>query len=201
MVSKATGLMVIFVVCVAAFIYHQQTVNSTANQSSIKKNYFPATGSNGLSYYPSEGEGIGLAEPSPSPSNDANTPSPTANPNVAFDIFSSLSDTQEVTSINWGSLSPGSSTGYDLYLKNTSADATSLVGFSGSTSNWNPANASNYMDIYMVYVLVNGTEVNNLPSPLNQGQQVHARLYLEVYANITNIANFSFEITITAMYA
>ena len=198
--------MIIFVVCLATYIYHQQSASSTTNQASVKKNYFPATGNNGITYYPGGGGGLNWVDNSPTPSpsgNDTSSPypSPTTNPNVSFDIFTSLSDTQEVTSVSWGTINPGSITEHDIYLKNTSPAATTLTSFYGSTSNWSPADAANYLNVYMVYVLVNGTEVNNLPSPLSNGQQVHARLCLQVDSNVTGVTNFSFQITLTAVYA
>ena len=205
MVSKATGIMIIFVVCLATYIYHQQSASSAPNQANVKKNYFPATGNNGITYYPGGG-GLNWVDNSPTPSPSGNdtsspSPSPTTNPNVSFDIFTSLSDTQEVTSVSWGTINPGSITEHDIYLKNTSPAATTLTSFYGSTSNWSPADAANYLNVYMVYVLVNGTEVNNLPSPLSHGQQVHARLCLQVDSNVTGVTNFSFQITLTAVYA
>jgi len=190
-VEKATaiGLVLVCIIFLGAFLYNQHLASSTSI-AKIQKNYFNATGVFGTQNYYSGGSGYTGA------GGGGNSP-PSG---ISFAVYDSPNGSSEINSIDWGSISPGGSSTHDIYLKNTSTQDATLTGFSGSTSNWNPNNASPYFTLSMVYVLDNGTATGLLPSSLGPGEQVHAQLELDVSSNITNIVNFSFDITITAEY-
>ena len=88
-----------------------------------------------------------------------------------------------LTSVSWGTLQPGGSQAVIFYIKNEGSSATIL---SLQTSNWNPANASNYLNLNWNY---NG-------QPINVNEVVQITLTISVASNIEGITNFSFDITI-----
>ena len=93
--------------------------------------------------------------------------------------------TNPVASINWGTLEPGSNVNRTVYIRNEGNSAATL---SKATSNWNPANASNYMTFSWDY----GGQT------LSVNQVVQVKLTLAVSQNIAGITSFSFDITIAA---
>jgi len=93
--------------------------------------------------------------------------------------------TQEVSSIDWGVLEPGSTKSFTIFIKNEgNVDMT----LSLSSENWVPQSASTYITISWDY---NG-------SPIAPGQVVQVNLNLQVSSSISGIDNFSFDIVITA---
>ena len=92
--------------------------------------------------------------------------------------------TNKVSSINWGMVELGSSKNVTVYVKNTENVALTL---SLSAENWNPANASKYMSLSWDY---NG-------QPINPNTVIRITLTLTVFANVTGITDFSFDIIIT----
>ena len=92
--------------------------------------------------------------------------------------------TNEVSSIDWGALDPGATTDVTVYVKNEGSIA---VVLSMTTDNWNPASASSYMTL-------SWNRENYL---LNSGSVVSAVLTLSVSSSVSEITNFSFDITIT----
>lgn len=100
-------------------------------------------------------------------------------------IYSNSQATQTLSAINWGNLTPGASTNYTLYIKNTGTVRQTL---NMSTSNWTPTNAAQYITV---------TWDQNSTS-IAASQVVKATLTLTVSASIdSSITTFSNSITIT----
>lgn len=89
----------------------------------------------------------------------------------------------EVSSINWGIIEPGSSKNVTVYIRN---EGNSVASLTMSVSNWNPSNASDYIDLSWNY----------------QGQVINVSEVLEVAftliisSEIQGITSFSFDIVI-----
>ena len=102
-------------------------------------------------------------------------------PNIA--VYSDSACTNPVTTLTWGSLSPGGSTSQTVYIKNTGTVSESL---SMATSNWSPTSASNYITVTW----------NNLNGyNLLAGASVAATITLTVSSSITGITNFANTVT------
>lgn len=93
--------------------------------------------------------------------------------------------TNRTTTLTWGTLAPGSSKTFLVYVRNEGNTAATL---SKSVRNWVPSGASNYIIVGWNYA--NQTIQANKVQPLN--------LTLSVASTITAIANFAFDLTITA---
>jgi len=104
---------------------------------------------------------------------------------IGVGVYWDQATTNAVSSINWGTLDPGSIKNVTVYIKNTgNAPARLLL----TTSNWSPSNASSYMVLSWNY----GGQT------LSAGEVMKVILTLSVSTNITGIASFSFDITITS---
>ena len=99
-----------------------------------------------------------------------------------FGIYWDKNCTQQVTSINWTTLTPGSSKNITVYVKNLS-NATCYL--SVATTNWNPPNAPTYLKY-------SWTTTN---SKIYAGKSIEIKQTLKVTPDITGISNFSFDIT------
>jgi len=104
---------------------------------------------------------------------------------VGVGIYSDLACTNPVSSINWGTIDPGSNVNKTIYVKN---EGNTAVTLSIATSNWNPAIASSYLTLTWDY----GGQT------LTANQVLRTRLTLTASSSITGVTNFSFDITITA---
>jgi hypothetical protein len=104
---------------------------------------------------------------------------------VGVGVYSDQAATSPLSSINWGTLDPGSNVNKTVYIRN---EGTAAATLSMSTSNWSPSNAATYMTLSWNY---NGQTVN-----VNQVVQV--KFTLAVSSSVSGITNFSFDITITA---
>jgi len=91
--------------------------------------------------------------------------------------------TNGVSSINWGTITPGSRVKVNVYIRN---ERNSSGTFSISTSNWNPSNAHEYMILSWNY---SGQTIGS-------GKSIFAILILSVSPSIRGITNFNFDITI-----
>jgi hypothetical protein len=103
---------------------------------------------------------------------------------VGIGLYWDKALTNKVTSIDWGVLDPGFSKNVTVYIRN---EGNSAVTLSESTSNWNPSNASNYIDLTWDY----------RGQSINVGSSIQVRLILVVSASITGISSFSFDITVS----
>jgi len=103
---------------------------------------------------------------------------------VNVGVYSDAACTQTCTTINVGSLNPGSAFTQTVYIKNT---GTVPVTLSMNTSNWNPAEASSYLTLSW----------NRQNYVLNAGLSVQATLTLTAATNTGSLTTFSFTATIT----
>ena len=90
----------------------------------------------------------------------------------------------EIETIDWGYLEPGSNQDVTVYIRNEGNVAMVL---NMSTDNWNPAPAS-------VYITLEWDRESNI---VNGDSVLEATLNLQVLANVIEISNFGFDITIT----
>jgi hypothetical protein len=99
-------------------------------------------------------------------------------------VFSDSQCTQPLSTINWGSVSPGSTVSQTIYIKNTGDLSLTL---SMSTSSWNPTAASDFMAITW----------NREDAVLDADDSVPAELVLTVDSDITGVTAFSVNIIIS----
>lgn len=102
---------------------------------------------------------------------------------IGVGVYWNQACTNQTTSIPWGTLDPGSNKSITCYIKN---EGNNQVTLSMSTSNWNPANAGQYLTLTW----------NLQSATLNAGQVRTATFTLAVSASITGITSFSFDITV-----
>ena len=103
---------------------------------------------------------------------------------IGVSVFSDKGCTTPISLINWGTLTPDSSTSRTIYVKNNGTAAEVL---SMTTSQWNPVAASTYIQLNW----------NCTSCVLSHGSVVAAVLTLTVLPNIVNVTTFNFQITIT----
>ena len=100
-------------------------------------------------------------------------------------VYSDSACQNNLTTINWGTLSPGSSANFTCYIKNVSSGTSLLLNM--TTSAWNPTSANGPIAITW----------NQEGTVLLPNQSTMAVLTLSVSPSITGISNFSVQITIT----
>ena len=93
--------------------------------------------------------------------------------------------TNPVSSINWGTIEPGSNVNKTVYIRN---EGNAPATLSMTTSNWNPSSASSYMTLSWNY--------GGQTLAVNEVKQV--TLTLHVTSSVTGVTSFSFDITIAA---
>jgi hypothetical protein len=104
---------------------------------------------------------------------------------VNVGVYTNSGCTTNCTSITWGTISPGSSATYTVYVKNTGNVPLTL---SMTTSGWNPSSADGPITFSW----------NREGTALNAGQSTSATLTLTVSSSISSsITSFSFNIVIT----
>jgi len=102
---------------------------------------------------------------------------------IGVGVYWNSDGTNEVTSINWGTLEPGSSTNRTCYIQN---EGNSVVTLSMSTSNWDPTNASDYISLSWDYG-------GQLVTP---AELIPVIFTLSISDSVEGITSFSFDITI-----
>jgi len=102
---------------------------------------------------------------------------------VGVGVYWNSNGTNPVSSFNWGMLDPNSTKSITCYVKN---EGNQILTLSMSASNWNPANATQFMTLSW----------NLGGSTLNPGQTRTATFTLVISASIQGITTFSFDITI-----
>ncbi len=105
-------------------------------------------------------------------------------PTVQLGVYSDSGCTATLSSIPWGTLTPGNTATSTMFVRNEGNVAVTL---SIQASNWNPASASSYFTLGW----------NCTGYVLQPSQVVHALLTLNVSSSISGITSFSFDITIT----
>ena len=103
---------------------------------------------------------------------------------ASLGIYSDSACTIPLTSISWGSLTPGGTTTQTIYVKNT---GTVPLTLSMATSNWSPTAANGPIAISW----------NKAGTVLSSGQSTSAVLTLTVSSGITDITSYSVQISIT----
>lgn len=93
--------------------------------------------------------------------------------------------TQVASSVEWGTVEPGSAKNVTMHIRNEGNEPTSLFLIA---SNWVPSNASDYMELKWDY---DGRT-------LEVGEIVQVTLILTVFPSIEGIADFSFDIIISS---
>jgi len=100
-------------------------------------------------------------------------------------LYSNSECTTATNSISWGTLVPGGSTTQTVYIKNTSNGVS--LSLNMATTNWNPTSANGP-------ITITWNRENTILSP---GQATAATITLTVEPNISNVTNFSVQISIT----
>jgi hypothetical protein len=103
---------------------------------------------------------------------------------VDVEVYFDSACTQPCTTVNAGTLDPGSAFTQIVYINNTGTVPATL---SMATSNWNPTYAGSYLTLSW----------NRQNYLLGAGQTVQATLTLTAASNTGNLTTFSFSATIT----
>lgn len=98
-------------------------------------------------------------------------------------VYQDASFTNRAITIDWGTLNPGATKSYSIYIRNEGNTALTL---SMSPSSWNPSTASNYLTLTWNY---NGQAIN-------PNEHVRVTLTLTVSESTTGISTFSFDINL-----
>jgi len=102
---------------------------------------------------------------------------------IGVGVYRESSCTNSVTSIDWGTVEPGSTNDVTVYIKN---EGTAGETLSSTAENWDPSTASAYMSLMWDY----GGQV------IDVDEVVPVTLSLSVSASVTGITSFSFDIVI-----
>jgi hypothetical protein len=105
-------------------------------------------------------------------------------PTVNLGVYQEYACTHNLTSISWGTLSPGGSATRTIYVKNI---GTSPITVTMATANWSPTTANGPITVTW--------SIND--NTLNAGQVATATLTLNVSPSISGITDFSCDIVIT----
>lgn len=108
-----------------------------------------------------------------------------SSPTVQLGIYSDSGCTTALSTVSWGTLSPGGTATSTIYVRN---EGSVPVTLSAQAANWNPASAQSSFTFSWDrngYILAAGVTVQ-------------AVLSLTVSSSISNVTSFSFDITITA---
>lgn len=112
---------------------------------------------------------------------DGGSPPPTVDLKVCWDSEC----TDEVTTIDWGVMYPGSMVNVTIYLKN---EGNTPLAVSLNTSDWNPASATDYISLSW----------DHSGEVLAVGEVVQVTLTLSVSSSISGISSFSVNLIIIA---
>jgi len=104
---------------------------------------------------------------------------------IGVGVYKEQACTSIVTSIDWGTIEPGSNVNKTYYIRNEGNSASTL---SLQTSNWKPSEAANYIDLSWDY---GGQSIA-------VGAVVRVTFTLSVSSSIQSITSFTFDITISA---
>jgi hypothetical protein len=103
---------------------------------------------------------------------------------IGVGVYSDSGCTTVLSSISWGTINPGASATYTVYVKN---NGTIPVTLTMTTGTWNPATASSYITL--------SWNIQNYVLPA--GSSVQALLTLNVSPSTNGFTSFTFDITIT----
>ena len=102
---------------------------------------------------------------------------------VGVEVYLDSRYTQPATVIGWGSLDPGTSRNFTIYVLNKGNVPLVL---SMTTGNWNSSSARNYLRLTW----------NREGYVLNAQSPIQTTLTLSVLSNVTGVDSFGFDITI-----
>jgi len=102
---------------------------------------------------------------------------------IGVGIYWDQTCTTEVSSINWGIIEPGSSKNVTVYIRN---EGNSVASLTMNASNWNPSNASDYIDLSWNYE----------GQVINVNEVLEVTFTLTISTEIQGIISFSFDIVI-----
>jgi len=102
---------------------------------------------------------------------------------VGVSVYWDSGCSQAVSSIDWGLADPGSVKNVTVYVKN---EGNAPITLSLQTSNWNPAEAADYISLSWDY----GGQA------IGVNQVVAVTLSLSISSNIQGITTFSFDIVV-----
>jgi hypothetical protein len=103
---------------------------------------------------------------------------------VNVGVYSDSACTLTLTSIDWGTISPGNSVTRTIYVKNT---GNTQITLSMTTTSWNPSSADGPITLTW----------DKESSTLTVGESTAATLTLSVSSSISGITTFSVNIVIT----
>ena len=103
---------------------------------------------------------------------------------VNVGVYWNSACTNATTTINWGSIAPGSSKSYTVYVRNEGSVSETL---SLSTQGWNPSSASTYISLTW----------NKEGAITTPNSVTTAVLTLSISSSITGITTYSFNIIVT----
>lgn len=108
----------------------------------------------------------------------------TVSVSAGLGVYSDSACQNAISTINWGSISPGQTITRTVYIKNTGSGVS--LSLSMNTSNWSPASANGPIMISW----------NQAGTRLAPNQSVAATLTLTASSGITDITNFNVQISI-----
>lgn len=103
---------------------------------------------------------------------------------IGVGVYSESACINEVSTIDWGALEPGSTKDVTVYIRN---EGTVPMTLSITTDEWTPSAASTYITLSW----------NREGSQVNAQSVLQATLTISVSSSISDISSFSFDITIT----
>jgi len=101
---------------------------------------------------------------------------------IGIGVYWNADSTNEVKTINWGFLAPGSRKSFTVYVSN---EGNLPLTLSISDSNWSPSIASNYLTLACSYT----------GQTVKAGVLIPVTLTLSVSESVTGVSNFTFDIT------
>ena len=104
---------------------------------------------------------------------------------IGVGIYWDSACTNQVSSINWGVIDPGSNKTMTINVRN---EGNAAVTLSRTTQNWNPTTSANYITLNWNYA----------GQSLSVNQVLLIRMTLIVSRTTTGITTFAFDIIITA---
>ena len=102
---------------------------------------------------------------------------------ISIETYLNSRCTERVSSIDWGSLEPGTNKTVTLFIKNKGKTPVTLSYYS---SNWNPSEITNYLSLTWDYT----------GQSIEFKETVQVTFTLHISENVETTENFSFDITI-----
>jgi len=99
---------------------------------------------------------------------------------IGVGVYSEASCTNEISSINWGYIEPGSTKNFTIYIRN---EGNVPITLNMTTDKWNPVSTSTYVSLRW----------NHEASQVAVNSVVEAVLTLLVSTDIAEITNFTFD--------